>query len=103
MLQISGIAKSVFWVEKGVLVENGTPRRTFRFSNNEMELKVDVAPIVAVGHPKGTRCCRACEWVHSKLHIHFMDWLCCLGGCRNDGPKGDFPIPEPDPDGPVPV
>jgi len=29
----------------------------------------------------GSDCCGACEWVHSALKIHRLDWLCCLGGC----------------------
>jgi hypothetical protein len=94
---LCGIEIDEFWVSGTRLIENGVPRSSFRFSEGPLQLEVDTTFLSArrrVGHVKGTPCCKACEWVHSKLDIHHLDWICCLGTC--DPPiEGDFPVPRP--------
>jgi hypothetical protein len=57
----------------------------FKYSNESIELNLDVTFVIPAPEPEPerSRCCRACEWVHSRLHIHGLDPLCCLGCCAN--------------------
>jgi hypothetical protein len=90
-----GIDIHDFHAEGGQLFENGEPRDSFELILGPTVLTVNASfvdpPQVArpgegggpsdQGHPGGGRCCRACEWVHSKLSVHCADGLCCLGSC----------------------
>lgn len=81
---ISGVWRSEFTVDlqKG-LFENGKPV-PFNYSNEPVQLNFDVTFVVPEPEPERPRCsCRACEWVHSLLGIHWADPLCCLGCCFN--------------------
>lgn len=80
---IRGMGFSEFTAKDGRLLENGTARDSFGFSKGPMEITLDVSFVAPrlTKHPKSGRCCRACEWVHSKLDIHGADRFCCLGLC----------------------
>lgn len=88
--RLSGIELHEFTSLGGKLLENGIPRPTFHYSEGPTELKVDVSFVTAGERrregevflpPRSGLCCRACEWVHSALDIHRVDWLCCLFTC----------------------
>jgi hypothetical protein len=69
----------------GKMVEDGQVRETFVYSKSPVKLNVETTFLdpssELEGHPGGSFCCDACEWVHSALGIHGVDGWCCLGCC----------------------
>ncbi len=77
-----GIDEHLFGLEREQLVQNGKERPTFEPIREPVALRVEATMLMPDrGHPGGSVCCDACEWVHSGLDIHCADWLCCLGCC----------------------
>jgi hypothetical protein len=82
---ISGIDIHRYDLTKGKLIENDVERDTFRFSEEPVELELNIA-FLSTDRSEAAReasgwCCDSCEWFHSQLDIHCADWLCCLGSC----------------------
>lgn len=79
-----GLARTVFTmdIQKNQLFEDGglVP---FTHSTEEVEITLDVSFVIPgpEPEPERNRCCRACEWVHSRLNIHWADPICCLFCC----------------------
>jgi len=74
-----------FEAQRGVLHEDGRALPSFKRVRGVV-LPVDIEFLSAapgIGHPGGSRCCDACEFVHSIFDIHDVDWLCCFfaDGC----------------------
>jgi hypothetical protein len=71
-----------FESKRGALFEDGRKLPGFKRVQG-VTLPVDVMFLRAEpgpGHPGGSSCCDACEFVHSLLDIHGVDWLCCFFG-----------------------
>ncbi len=81
MRPLIGIERHVFSAEGDRLREEKVLNEGFRRDSAPVELMVDTQFVTAEGHPGATWCCDACEWLHSTLHIHCADHLCCGGGC----------------------
>jgi hypothetical protein len=81
---VSGVGRSEFTIDlQRKLFENGKPV-PFTYSDEPAQMNLDASFLVPVPEPERFRCsCRACEWVHSRLNIHWADPLCCLGCCFN--------------------
>jgi hypothetical protein len=83
---ISGIDVHRYELREGRLIENGVSRDTFRYSQEPVQLNLNLSMLGTDPERRLARsagwCCDACEWVHSTLDIHCADWLCCIGTCR---------------------
>jgi hypothetical protein len=83
-ISANSIVTHVYAAKNGVLEENGVLKPAFTFSTTRIDLQVETTFIDPSFDPSMMNyisCCDACEWVHSLLDIHGVDWLCCLGCC----------------------
>ncbi len=79
---MSGVGRSEFSFDMQRKLSEDGKAVPFDYSSEPTQLNLDVAFVIPAPEPE--RCsCRACEWVHSVLNIHWADPLCCLGCCFN--------------------
>lgn len=84
---MKGFALHRFQNRKGRLYVDGIPREGFNYSTKPMKLNVTFSLPVdrSADEPEVEEisefCCRACDFVHSTLGIHDLDFICCIFIC----------------------